>query len=386
MTKRDYYEVLGVARDADIDTIKKAYRTLAMKHHPDRNPGDKAAEEKFKEAAEAYEVLKDPEKRARYDQFGHAGVSGAAGRGFGGAGFGEFDLSDALRAFMRDFGGFGAFDDFFGGGSRTRRRTSAGRGSDLQVRLPVTLKEVSEGVEKTIRLKRLEACPVCGGSGSRDGRNGDACPSCGGTGEIRRAQRSIFGQFVNVSVCQRCGGEGSVVRNPCNRCGGEGVVTAERRIKVKIPAGVTSGNYLTLRGEGNRGRRGGPAGDLIVLIEEKPDREFKRHGDDILYDLAITFSQAALGDKVDVPTLSGRARLSIPPGTQTGKILRMRGKGIPSLGGHGRGDQLIRIVVWTPTRLSDEERRLFEEMRRVETQKPPQNGKGFWDRIWEPFS
>jgi molecular chaperone DnaJ len=386
MTKRDYYDILGLERNADVEQIKKAYRNLAMQYHPDRNPGDKEAEEKFKEVAEAYEVLKDAEKRSQYDQFGHAGVAGAAGRGFGASGFGEFDLSDALRAFMRDFGGFGAFDDFFGGATRTRSRSAIRRGSDLQVRLPITLHEISEGVEKTIRLKRKDTCPKCNGSGSSNGKGPDACPSCGGSGEIRRVQRSIFGQFVNVSPCSRCGGEGAVIQNPCNRCSGEGRVTAEKRIKVKIPAGVTSGNYITIRGEGNKGMRNGPPGDLIVLIEETPDKDFKRHGNDILYDLGISFSQAALGDKIDVPTLSGKARLTIPPGTQTGKILRMRGKGIPSLHGRGQGDQLIRIVVWTPTRLSAEEKQLFESLKDIESQEPPRDSKSFWDRIWDPFS
>jgi molecular chaperone DnaJ len=381
MTKRDYYEILGVGKDADVGDIKKAYRNLAMKYHPDKNPGNKEAEERFKEVAEAYEVLKDPQKRARYDQFGHAGLSGAAGRGF--SGFSEFDLSDALQAFMRDFGGFGGvFDDLFGGSARTKRGSASRRGEDIQVRVPVTLREISEGIEKTIKLKRKDACPVCRGTGSRDGKGSVTCPSCGGSGEIRSAQRSIFGQFINVSNCRRCNGEGTIVQDPCMRCSGTGRITAERRIKVKIPAGVTSGNYITLRGEGNRGIKGGPPGDLIVLIVEKQDGNFMRHGDDIIYDLAITFSQAALGDKVDVPTLNGKARVSIPPGTQMGKILRMRGKGIPHLHGQGRGDQLIRIVVWTPTKLSEEERKLFRGLREVESQKPPQGGRSFWNKIW----
>jgi molecular chaperone DnaJ len=384
MAKKDYYQVLGVDKGSSPDEIKKAYRTLAMKYHPDRNPGQKEAEEKFKEVAEAYEVLKDPEKRARYDQYGHAGVSGSAARGFGG--FGDFDLSDALRAFMRDFGGFGGFEGFFSDSTRSRRRSAAQRGGDIQVRIPILLREVGEGVEKTIKLKRKDTCPICQGTGSRDSKGVATCPSCGGTGEIRRAQRSIFGQFVNVTTCQRCNGQGTIVQNPCTRCGGEGRVASERRIKVKIPAGVTSGNYITIHGEGNSGIKGGPPGDLIVLIEEKPDKEFKRHGDDLILDLAITFSQAALGDKVDVPTLTGKARLTIPPGTQTGKILRMKGKGIPHLGGQGRGDQLIRIVVWTPTRLSKEEEKLFKELRRVESQKPPLDGRLFWDRMWDAFS
>lgn len=384
MTKRDYYEVLGVGKESDLEEIKKAYRSLAMKYHPDKNPGDNSAEEKFKEVAEAYEVLKDPEKRARYDQYGHPGVTGAAGRGF--SGFGDFDLSDALRAFMRDFGGFGAFDDFFGDSMRRQRRSSARRGGDLQVRIPVTLAEVSEGVEKTIKLKRKDTCPVCSGSGSREGQDVVNCPSCGGTGEIRRAQRSIFGQFVNVSVCSRCHGEGSIIKDPCNRCSGDGRVVAERRIKVSIPPGVTSGNYITIRGEGNKGSKNGPPGDLIVLIEEKPDKEFKRHGDDIIYDLAITFSQAALGDQIDVPTLTGKARVNVPAGTQTGKILRMKGKGIPHLRGAGAGDQLIRIVVWTPTKLTKEEEALFSDLKKIESQKPPRESKGFWEKMWGSFS
>jgi len=386
MTKRDYYEVLGLDRDTDHEEIKKAYRNLARKYHPDKNPGDTNAEEKFKEVAEAYEILKDPDKRARYNQFGHAGVSGAAGRGYGGAGFADFDLSDALRAFMRDFGGFGAFDSFFGDSVRTRRRSAARRGGDLQVRLPVSLQEVSEGVEKTIKLKRKDACPVCHGTGSREGQGLTNCPSCGGSGEIRRAQRSIFGQFINVTPCQKCGGEGMIVQKPCQRCSGAGRVDTERRIKVKVPPGVTSGNYITIRGEGNKGTRNGPAGDLIVLIEEKPDKDFKRHGNNIIYDLAITFSQAALGDKIDVPTLTGKARVAVPPGTQTGKILRMRERGIPDLGGQGRGDQLIRVVVWTPTKLSEEEEELFHQLKGIESQKPPEGGKSFWDKMWETLS
>jgi molecular chaperone DnaJ len=385
MTKRDYYEILGLGQDADIGSIKKSYRNLAMKYHPDKNPGDKEAEERFKEVAEAYEVLKDPEKRAKYDQFGHAGISGAAGRGFSG-GFAGFDLSDALRSFMQDFGGFGAFDDFFGDSVGRRRRSAARRGGDLQVRVPLTLREISEGVEKTIKLKRKDTCSVCQGSGSREGKGIETCPSCGGTGEIRRAQRSIFGQFVNVTACSRCGGEGTIIKKPCTRCSGEGRTTAERKIKVKIPTGVTSGNYITIQGEGNKGLKNGPPGDLIVLIEEKADKNFRRHGDDIVFDLAITFSQAALGDQVDVPTLAGKARVTIPPGTQTGKILRMNGKGIPHLRGQGKGDQLIRIVVWTPTKLSEEEQKLFNELKKVESEKPPTDDKTFWDRMRNTLS
>jgi len=232
----------------------------------------------------------------------------------------------------------------------------------------------------------MDTCQACQGTGSRDGKGTTNCPSCGGSGEIRTAQRSLFGQFVNVTVCQRCGGAGTIVKNPCTRCSGGGRVEAERRIRVKIPPGVTSGNYITIRGEGNKGLKNGTPGDLIVLIEEKPDNDFKRHGDNIIYDLAITFSQAALGDKIDVPTLTGKARLSIPSGTQTGKVLRMRGKGLPHLQSKGRGDQLIRIVVWTPTKLSEEEKKLFSELRKSDGRNPPPDGKSFWDRMWDTVS
>ena len=385
MAKRDYYEILRLSRDAGEDEIKKAYRKLAVKYHPDKNPGDKEAEEKFKEISEAYEVLRDKEKRAQYDRFGHAGAfAGAPGAGGGGFGGFSFDLNDALNAFMRDFGGFG-FDDFFGEATSTRGRRRTDRGGDLQVRLKLTMKEVAEGVEKTLKINMYQACPECKGSGSRSGRTSN-CPECNGTGQVRKVQRTFIGQFVSVGTCSRCNGSGEIMQDICSTCSGEGRVRKDRKIKVKIPAGVSTGNYLTLRRQGNAGLRNGPKGDLIVLIEMEEDDNFERHDDDILFDLPISFSLAALGSEVEVPTLTGKARITIPAGTQTGKILRMRGKGIPHLNSSGRGDQLVRVTVWTPTRLSQKERELFTELSKVESQSPPAAGRGFWKRMKEAFS
>ncbi|MFH1069885.1 MAG: molecular chaperone DnaJ [Candidatus Glassbacteria bacterium] len=385
MAKQDYYELLGVNRDATQEEIKKAYRKLAVKYHPDKNPGNKAAEEKFKEVSEAYEALHDPQKRSQYDRYGHAGQFAGAGAGGGYGGGFSFDLNDALNAFMRDFGGFG-LDDLFGGGMRSsggRRRDD--RGEDLQVRLKLTLAEVATGVEKTLRINLFQKCHDCGGSGSRSGRR-ETCPECEGHGQVRRVQRTILGQMVTVTACPRCGGSGETVSDPCHSCSGEGRVRKDQKIKVKIPGGVSTGNYLTLRGQGNTGVRGGSRGDLIVLIEVAEDEYFERHGDDILFDLPISFSQAALGGEVEVPTLSGKARLTIPAGTQTGKILRMRGKGLPHLNASGHGDQLVRLTVWTPTSLSAEERQLIEQLRTIESQSPPAAGRGFWKRMKEAFS
>jgi molecular chaperone DnaJ len=382
MAKRDYYEVLGLGRDANEDDIKKAYRKQALQHHPDRNPGSQEAEEKFKEATEAYEVLKDPQKRSTYDQFGHAGLSGAGG--FGTGGFAGFDLSDALRAFMRDFGGFGGiFDDFFGGTGATRTRRGYPKGQDLQVRLNLTLEEIAAGVEKKIKIKKLQKCDECGGSGAAKGSSKKTCPRCHGTGQLRRVSRSLFGQFVNVTPCDLCHGEGSIIDTPCPQCRGEGRVKGTSTISVQIPAGVTSGNYIQMRGLGNVGLRGGPAGDVIVLVEEQKHPEFRRHGDDILHDTLISFTQAALGDEVPVPTLDGRIDLKIPPGTQSGKIFRFRGKGIPHLHGYGKGDELIRVLVWVPTHLSSEEKKLLKELAAQENMKPPEGDKSFFEKLKE---
>ncbi|MBW3660751.1 MAG: molecular chaperone DnaJ [Gemmatimonadetes bacterium] len=378
---RDYYEVLGVARDASREDVKRAYRKLAMEYHPDRNPDDVEAEARFKEATEAYEVLRDPDQRARYDRFGHAGVGRGAGAG-GGAGFHEFDLSDALRAFMRDFGGF---EDLFGRRSRGGRSKGPLKGSDVQMKLRVTLEEVATGVEKSIRAKLLHRCKACDGQGSASGEPAQ-CPTCGGRGEIQQTQRSIFGQFVSVRACPRCKGEGTIVTDPCRTCGGEGRVREERRIKVRIPAGVESGNYLTLRGEGNAGPRGGPAGDLLVVIEVEPHAHFERRGDDVWIELPVSFPQAALGARLEVPTLLGSAELEVPAGTQPGEILRLPGEGIPPLGGGPRGDQLVEISVWVPARLTPEERERLEGLADSENFVPPRGERGFWSKVKEAFA
>ena len=376
--KRDYYEVLGVSREADADQIKRAYRQLAMKHHPDRNPNDAGAEARFKDATEAYEVLRDPQKRSAYDRFGHAGL-----RGFSGAGE-PFDLSDAIHAFMRDFGGFGGFEELFGAG----RRTPPGprRGTDIQVRVQLALEEVAAGVEKTLTLSVLEPCPTCNGTGSETGER-RTCPDCGGAGEVRQARRSIFGQLINVMTCPRCQGEGRVVDRPCRACGGDGRQRKETRVKVKIPSGVSTGNYLTLRGQGNVGPGGGPRGNVVVVLEVLEHSEFRRDGDDVLLEQPVSFTQAALGSTITIPTLDGPAEVRIPPGIQSGAVLTLRGKGIPHLSARGRGDLLVRVRVWIPQKLTAEERRLIEELGRFENQQPPTGSPaGFWEKMKEALT
>jgi len=361
MAKRDYYEILGLGREATEEDIKSAYRRLAMQYHPDRNPGNKDAEEKFKEATEAYEVLKDP----------------------GGFDFTTFDLSDALRAFMRDFGSFSIFENFFGGTTARTRRRGGPRGRDLQVRLRLSLEEIATGVEKRIKLKRMVKCDQCRGTGAAKGTSKATCPRCEGSGQIRKVSRSFFGQFVNVTTCDYCRGEGEVIQKPCPVCEGHGRVRGESTITVKVPAGVVTGNYIPIRGSGDVGPRGGSSGDLIVLIEELEHDLFRRREDDIIYEVPLSFSQAALGDEVEVPTLDGKVSLKIPSGSQSGKIFRLKGKGIPHLHGYGRGDELVRIVVWTPTKLSREEKELFEKLGQSPGTKPPRASKSFFDKLRE---
>ncbi len=364
MNKRDYYEILSVDRNASKDEIKKAYRKLAFKYHPDKNPGDKASEESFKEASEAYEVLNDAERRSVFDQYGHAGISGAGARGgdpFGGFGGGAgFDLSDALRAFMRDFGGFGGVDDMFGGGrggARSRNR----RGRDLQLKVKLTLMEVAHGVEKQIRVNKQVVCVECSGSGSRSGKT-VTCDMCQGTGQIKHVQRSLLGQFINVSECHQCGGTGSAVADPCRECNGTGHVRGSETVKVKIPAGVSSGNYIAVRGGGDVGERGGPPGDLFVIVDEVEDELFERHGNDVLIDLPLTYSQLVLGTRIEIPTLEGAVMFKVPGGTPSHKIFRMKGKGIPRLNSYGRGDQLVRAVAWVPNKVNKKEAELLKEL------------------------
>lgn len=378
--KRDFYEVLGVSRTATAEEIKKAYRKLAIKYHPDKNPGDKEAEEKFKELAEAYAVLSDPEKRRRYDRFGHAGTQGAGG-GFG-FDFNDFDLSDALRQFMEEGFGFGFGDIFGGGGGRSKRRRKSRQGSDLQIKLKLTLEEIATGVTKKIKVRKKVPCPECNGTGSAKYSKTVVCPVCHGSGEIRQVSRSLFGQFVNVTTCSRCNGEGQIIENPCHTCHGTGLIDGTKTIEVNIPAGVTTGNYLSLKGEGNAGVRGGQPGDLIVHIEEVPHEYFQRQGDDVILVLPISFPLAALGGTVEVPTLTGKAKLKISPGTQSGKILRMRGKGIPHLHGAGIGDQLVQVQVYVPTHLTSDEKELLEKLAQSENLDPSKNNQ---KSIFEKF-
>lgn len=381
---RDYYEVLGVERGADADAIKRAYRKLALQYHPDRNNGSPDAEEKFKEITQAYEVLKDSDKRAAYDRFGHAGVRGAGA----GAGYGGFSFHDALDIFMRDFGGFGGgVDDLFGG--RGRRGPGPRRGADSRVTLPLTLEEVATGVRRTLRVELQDPCGTCTGSGAAPGSAPTACSTCGGAGEVRRVQRSILGQLVSVMPCPDCGGEGQRVETPCADCGGRGVQRAAKEIEVNVPAGVSTGDYLTLRGHGNTGPRGGPRGDILVVLEVEQDERFIRDGADLVFELPITFSQAALGAELDVPTIGGTARLKVAPGTQSGRLLRMRGRGLPHLQGTTRGDLIIRVVVWTPTELTAEQESLFRKLAAVEA--PAQRvddgrERGFWSRVKEALT
>lgn len=389
MAKRDYYEILGVGKQATEEEIKKAYRKLALKYHPDKNPGDKEAEEKFKEATEAYEVLKNSETRQKYDQFGHAGVSGQGG--FGGGFSQDFDLSEALRAFMRDFGGFGGgggsiFDELFGGGggrgARRGRRVDF-RGEDLRVRVKLSLEEIAFGTEKKIRIRRFKRCNTCNGSGAAAGSKPQRCAQCNGTGQVRHVSRSLFGQFVNVTTCDYCGGTGEVVGNPCTTCRGSGREEEQTTITVKIPAGVAEGNYIPLRGEGNAGMRGGESGDLVVLIQEQPHDQFIRRGGDIITEVPITFSTAAIGGTVDVDTLDGKVKLKIPAGTQTGKVFRIKGQGLGRLRSQGRGDLMVKVSVWTPEKLSAEQRHLYEELAKVEGKVPPKVSKSFFDKLKE---
>ncbi len=363
--KRDYYEVLGVAKTATAEEIKKAYRKKAIQYHPDKNPGDKEAEEKFKEAAEAYEVLSDPQKRQRYDQFGFAGMSGAGG--FSG---GDFSMQDIFSQFGDLFeswgmGGGGGFSSFFGGSSN-RSGQRVRRGTDLRVKVKLSLEEISTGVEKKIKVKKLVECKHCHGTGSADGSSGETCPTCKGTGRVVRTQRGIFGMMQVQEACPTCHGEGKIIKNKCTHCGGEGVVRDEEIITIKIPAGVSGGMQIPVQGKGNAAPRGGVPGDLLVLVEEEEHKDLVRDGNDLIYNLLLDMPTAVLGGQVQIPTLTGDVKITITPGTQPGKVLRMRGKGLPIIDQYARqygtGDLLINVGVYIPEKLNKDEKKLIEQL------------------------
>lgn len=358
--KRDYYEVLGVQKNANADEIKKAYRKAAIKYHPDKNPGDKEAEEKFKEAAEAYDVLSNPDKRARYDQFGHAGMAGAAGGAGGFGGFGGFSMEDIFSQFGDIFGGHFGGGGFGGGFSSGGRRVN--RGSDIRVKVKLTLAEIATGVTKKLKINKTVACGKCGGSGAKDANSYSTCSTCNGSGYVVRVENSFFGRVQTQGVCPTCGGTGKVITSPCDECKGEGTLRGQEVVEIAIPAGVGEGMALTVTGKGNAARHGGVNGDLQVLIEEIPDPELVRDGNDLIHNLNITVPMALLGGTVEVPTVDGRAKIKIAPGTHAGKVLRLGGKGLPDVNGYGRGDELIVVDITVPSKLSAEEKRLVEQL------------------------
>lgn len=371
--KRDYYEVLGVQKGANEDELKKAYRKMAKQYHPDMNPDDKVAESKFKEVSEAYEILSDSEKRARYDQFGHAGTDPNFGAGgYGGAGFGGFDAN-----------GFGdIFETFFGGGA-TRTRTNNGpqKGRDIERAIEITFEEAANGVEKTVSVSRMENCETCHGSGAKEGTQPKTCATCNGSGQVRSKQNTLFGSFATVTTCPTCHGEGKVVENPCSACSGRGQVRQTKKINVKIPKGIDSGQTISLRSEGDKGRRGGPAGDLYITITIAPHALFERKGFDVICNVPITFIEAALGGEVDIPTLDGKVQLTIPEGTQNAAVFRLKGKGVPHLRGNGRGDQYVKIEVEVPKSLNAKQKKLLEEFGASLGIQHFQKKKGFFDKM-----
>ncbi len=360
-TKRDYYEVLGVDKNASADDIKKAYRKAAIKYHPDKNPGNKEAEEKFKEAAEAYDVLSNPDKKARYDQFGHAGMSGAAGGSGGFSGAGGFTMEDIFRNFGDIFGGhFGGGFSGFGGSTEGAPRMN--RGSDLRVKVRLTLKEIANGTTKKLKINKMVACDACNGTGAKNKDSYKTCPTCNGSGYVTQVVNTFFGRTQTTSACPTCHGEGRVITDPCPKCKGEGIFRGEEVIEIKIPAGVGEGMQLSVSGKGNAARHGGVNGDLLVVIEEEKHPELERDGNDLLYNLNLTIPTAVLGGSVEVPTIDGKAKIKIQPGTQAGQVLRLKGKGIPDVNGYGRGDILAVVDIAVPSKLSADEKRLMEQL------------------------
>lgn len=390
MTKRDYYAVLGVAKTASADEIKKSYRKIALQHHPDRNPGDKEAEEKFKEAAEAYDVLSNPDKRAQYDRFGHAGMSGAGGGGgYGGHGM---RMEDIFQNFGDIFGD-DMFSNFFGGGGRQGGgRRQGTRGANLRVKLKMSYEEIANGANKKIKVKKHVPCNTCHGSGAKDKGSVQTCGSCGGSGQVRRVTNTFLGQMQTVTTCPTCNGEGMTITQKCTSCKGEGRVYGEETLSIDIPAGVQDGMQLSMTGRGNAGERGGPPGDLLILIEEEKHPHLKRHDLDVVYQLHVSFSDAVLGTQVEVPTIDGKAKIKIPAGTQSGRIFRLKGKGFPAFQSYEKGDELVEVNIWSPQHLTHEEKEMLEKLKYSPNfipgpeAKTMKEDKGFFDKIKDAFT
>jgi molecular chaperone DnaJ len=384
MSKRDYYEVLNVTKTASADEIKKAYRKVAMQFHPDRNPGDKAAEEKFKEAAEAYEILSDSEKKAQYDRFGHAGMRGNGGGG------GHYSNMDDIFSQFGDIFGDSGFESFFGGGGgrRSSGRNRGVRGSNLRVKIKMNYEEIAKGVTKQIKVKKYVACSICNGSGAKDKNSMQTCGTCGGSGQVRKVSNTFLGQMQTVTTCPTCAGEGTTITHKCGNCKGEGRVYGEETVTIDIPAGVQEGMQLSVGGRGNAGERGGPNGDLLILIEEEAHGELHRDGINVGHELHISFTDAVFGTQVEVPTIDGRAKIKIPPGTQSGKIFRLKGKGFPAVNSYERGDQLISVNVWTPQHLTAEEKIALEKISTSPNfqPRPEKSDKSFFDKVREMFT
>lgn len=381
--KRDYYEVLGVNRNASPEEIKKAYRKLAIKYHPDKNPGDKEAEEKFKEAAEAYSILSDADKKARYDQYGHAGVEGA------GPDFSGFtDLNDFVNEFLGGAfgGGFSGFGNFGSrGGQRQQQRVYRGR--DIRVRVKLTLEEIANGAEKEVTIERSVPCSECNGKGAVNSADIKTCPACNGTGQTARVTSSFLGQRVLYSTCQQCGGDGHIISKPCRTCGGTGLVRKRETIKVKIPAGIEAGMQMTVQGQGHAAKNNGINGDLLIVIEEQEHPDFKRDGSDLLYTKVISITDAILGTDIDIPCLDGTYKVTVEPGTQSGTVIRLRGKGLPELNSYGKGDLYVKLAVWIPRKLDRKEKELFESLRKSDSLKPnpTKEDKSFFDKLKNLF-
>ncbi|MCU0337758.1 MAG: molecular chaperone DnaJ [Sediminibacterium sp.] len=384
MSKRDYYEVLGVSKSSSADEIKKAYRKVAMQYHPDRNPGDKEAEEKFKEAAEAYEVLSDQDKRVKYDRYGHQAFGPGTG-GFGGA-----NAEDIFSSFSDIFGD-DLFGSFFGGGGGARSRNSrpqGARGSNLRIKLKLNFEEIAKGTNKSVKVKKHVVCTACSGSGAKDKNSVQTCGTCNGSGQVRKVTQTFLGQMQTVTTCPTCNGEGITITAKCGSCKGEGRVYGEETISIDIPAGVQEGMQLSMSGKGNAGERGGRAGDLLIIIEEEKHPELHRDGLNVAYDLHISFPDAVFGTQVEVPTIDGRAKIKIPAGTQSGKIFRLKGKGFPEVQGYQKGDQLIHVNIWTPQQVSSDEKAALEKLANSNNFKPSpgKSDKSFFERLKEAFN